>query len=134
MKILVFLVYILHSYSSSSRRHQLENDKIKMEMDHKSCRVAKRTPQCDNCRAKRIGQRCLYMSKKEGIACSFLNAAEASHGNIVLEDGKKRKAQAPEIFEPELFEPKSRYGASVEMKEIFDIDGFATQQARKLIL
>ena len=134
MKILVFLVYILHSYSSSSRRHQLENDKIKMEMDHKSCRVAKRTPQCDNCRTKRIGQRCLYLPKKEGIACRFLNAAEASHGNTVLEDGEKRKAQAPEIFEPELFEPQSRYGASVEMKEVFDIDGIATQQARKLAM
>ena len=64
----------------------------------------------------------------------MLNASEASHANIVLEDGAKRKAQAPEFFEPEFFEPKSRPGASVEMKEIFDIDGFATQQARKLIM
>ncbi len=47
---------------------------------------------------------------------------------------QKRKAQAPEFLEPEFFEPKSRPGASVEMKEIFDIDGFATQQAWKLVL
>ena len=105
-----------------------------MEMDHKSCRVAKRMPQCDNCRAKPIGQCCLHLPKKEGTACRFLNAAEASHADIVLEDGAKRKAQAPKFFEPEFFEPKSRPGASVEMKKIFDIDGFATQQARKLIL
>mmetsp|Transcript_13213 Transcript_13213/g.20984 ORF Transcript_13213/g.20984 Transcript_13213/m.20984 type:complete len:107 (+) Transcript_13213:165-485(+) len=44
---------------------------------------------------------------------------------------QKRKAQAPECLEPEFFEPKSRPGASVEMKEIFDIvDGIATQQAQ----
>ena len=70
------------------------------------------------------------MPKKEGTACRLLNAAEASHANIVLEDGAKRKTQAPKIFELEFFEPKSRPGASVEMKEIFDIDGIATQQAK----
>ena len=40
---------------------------------------------------------------------------------------QKRKAQAPEFLEPEFFEPKSRPGASVEMKEVFDIDGIVTQ-------
>ena len=62
------------------------------------------------------------------------NAAEASRVKIVLEDGAKRKAQAPEFFEPEVLEPKSRPGASVEMKEVFDIDSIATQQARKLTM
>ena len=64
---------------------------------------------------------CLHLPKKQGTACWFWML-------------QKRKAQAPEFLEPDFFEPKSRPGASVEMKEIFDIDGIATQQARKIIM
>jgi hypothetical protein len=41
-------------------------NKFKNKMENKSCRVASRTPKCDNCRAKEKKARVFFFEEKGG--------------------------------------------------------------------